>query len=575
VRDFGPHKDTDLSLSTVNVLLGPNEAGKTMLVDALVALKTGTARGLDVKENKEMVRDGCDGWTIEAVVDGKDVRRTRSGLTTEAEFPGDARVLRALLDAPRFLKDLKPGERRELVASLTARPTAEIVSKLVEHGAVGDIVEAVQSGNLRRAARLATEERREADRRLERAKQDSAAAPIDVEVQTSKGPKPISTIALLGAEQVLTRCRQALEATIRAAGAGSALDHARADIEEAKAALAKVEVLPWTADDEKAVADLERQRNGSRELAATALATSNEKSHEAGALKAILGAEDPCCPLCRTALVKESGAAAKKALDALQARAKEARESYTRESKAADDADGKALVLRKKKRARDEQEAEVLAPLRRRAEAVLPEARAAGDAPAMTEEQAKADVERVRKIVDARRAYDAAAAAQKTAADTLAGYESKVADAKAVEAACAPDVIEDEAAVRDRLAGPLKVAVASLFGDTEAVTLTPGWDIRIRGRRAELASDSLQLRAGLALALALAQLSGLKLVVLDRFEAVVGQERTKVLRLLKALVADGAIDTAILCCATDKREPGPKADWLAWFWIENGSASPL
>jgi hypothetical protein len=144
-----------------------------------------------------------------------------------------------------------------------------------------------------------------------------------------------------------------------------------------------------------------------------------------------------------------------------------------------------------------------------------------------------------------------------------------------VEAAVKPDQMEGEDKILEHLNARLGEAAAVLLGDAKDVRVTEEWDVRVRGRVPSLASRAAQIRAGFACSIALAQLSGLKLLVLDDLDAVVGAPRAAVLKLCGKMAQDGTIDTAILCCAQADKKPGPQAPWLKWFHIDNGQAAAL
>lgn len=569
IENFGPHEKTTLELAPVNVLLGRNEEGKSMVLDALLALKTGTCRGIDVKDNKELIRDGTDGWKIAAVIDGQQVGRTRT--SQKGAMPGDARVLKAVFEAGKFLRGMDAKDRRELVASLVARPTTDLVAQLEAACADGRIVEAVKAGNLRRASSLATQVRRDADRDLEAARQRAAAQVLDSEVQTKAGPVKVSTIELGKAQAGLATARGRLEAALSAIAATQEWSRKMDAADDARAALAKFEetAVTWAQADEKALAVVEQKAKTSRELASIASTRRNERNQQAGKLRDLLAMEGNC-PTCGQSMygVQET---VRDALGILEKEGLEAGREHKDALTVTERLDSEAAGLRARKQAAQGQEMEVA---RLTAKTVL------GDPPPDTGTidmaTLRANVSRLEAIVKAREAYETSIRLGEQNKAALAGFEAAIAPAKAIEILCRPDALDDEEGVLERLNQSLSEPSKALFpGTVQAVQVTPSWEVTVAGRRACLASDAAQIRAGLVCAVALSVMSGLKLLVLDRLEAVLGLARKAILQLCLKMTREGIIDTAILCAAQQERVSGPHADGLRYFWIVNGTAAQL
>lgn len=94
------------------------------------------------------------------------------------------------------------------------------------------------------------------------------------------------------------------------------------------------------------------------------------------------------------------------------------------------------------------------------------------------------------------------------------------------------------------------------------------------GRAYALLSESEQWRADAMLAAAIAQLSDVRLLVLDRFDVLDGQGRSDALYWLDDLSAAGDIDTAIIF-GTLARAPSGLPDTVRAVWIEGGRASAV
>jgi len=139
--------------------------------------------------------------------------------------------------------------------------------------------------------------------------------------------------------------------------------------------------------------------------------------------------------------------------------------------------------------------------------------------------------------------------------------------------AMAPDGIPGELLndalrpVNDRLHSLAKTA------NWARVQITRDMDITADGRLYGLLSESEQWRADCSLALTLAGLSGLKLVLLDRFDVLDLQGRGDLLDLLYDLAERGEIDTAAVF-GTLKKAPASD-DIMGSFWVENGEVSAV
>ncbi|WP_313377963.1 AAA family ATPase [Achromobacter insolitus] len=174
--------------------------------------------------------------------------------------------------------------------------------------------------------------------------------------------------------------------------------------------------------------------------------------------------------------------------------------------------------------------------------------------------------ERVQALMNAKQA--ATGATERTANATR--YHGDVLAWLAIGDALSPDGIPGEIlaealqpfnaklAELAELAGWLSPAVA---GD---MTITWG------GRPYRLLSESERWRADALIGAALAEISGLRCLILDRFDCLDMGGRADALGLIDALAADGRMDT-ILLLGTLKAAPPAPSDAFTTFWIENGT----
>ncbi|MNY11006.1 hypothetical protein D3C86_1440120 [compost metagenome] len=90
------------------------------------------------------------------------------------------------------------------------------------------------------------------------------------------------------------------------------------------------------------------------------------------------------------------------------------------------------------------------------------------------------------------------------------------------------------------------------------------------GRPYRLLSESERWRVDALIGAALAEISGLRCLILDRFDCLDLPGRGDALSLVDALAADGHLDT-ILLLGTLKAAPAAPSDAFTTFWIENGT----
>lgn len=120
--------------------------------------------------------------------------------------------------------------------------------------------------------------------------------------------------------------------------------------------------------------------------------------------------------------------------------------------------------------------------------------------------------------------------------------------------------------MRDAL-GPLREQLKAAAAATGWVEVEIGEDMAVswNGFPYKMLGESHQLRVDVMLAVSIAILSGLKLVLLDRADAIVGADRSWLLGWLRDLCDAGTLDTAIVFMAMPKQpEPidGVQVHWL-------------
>ncbi|MCE0931669.1 AAA family ATPase [Pseudomonas monteilii] len=152
-----------------------------------------------------------------------------------------------------------------------------------------------------------------------------------------------------------------------------------------------------------------------------------------------------------------------------------------------------------------------------------------------------------------------------------AGYHLDVLEWVLIEKALAPDGIPGEI-----LAGALQPFNASLTRTSKltgwpVVQVSTEMEITAGGRLYQLLSESEQWRCDTLLALAIAVHSGLKLVMLDRFDVLDLPARGQLLGMLVSLAKANEIESAIVL-GTLKAKPAKLPPEISAVWIEGGVA---
>ena len=117
--------------------------------------------------------------------------------------------------------------------------------------------------------------------------------------------------------------------------------------------------------------------------------------------------------------------------------------------------------------------------------------------------------------------------------------------------------------INERLAVTANMTEWFRVGIEADMTITAG-----AGRTYALLSESEKWRADAMIAEAITQLTGLRLLVLDRADVLIGAERDRLFWWLDDLAAIDAIDTALVFMSL-KAPPGALPDSITAFWIED------
>ncbi|CAB3862672.1 hypothetical protein LMG26858_02303 [Achromobacter anxifer] len=182
----------------------------------------------------------------------------------------------------------------------------------------------------------------------------------------------------------------------------------------------------------------------------------------------------------------------------------------------------------------------------------------------------KAINDRVQALMNAKQA--ASNAAERTANATR--YHGDVLAWLAIGDALSPDGIPGE--ILAEALQPFNAKLANLAGLAGWLTPAIAVDMGITwgGRPYRLLSESERWRVDALLGAALAEISGLRCLILDRFDVLDLPGRGDALGLVDALAADGRMDS-ILVLGTLKAAPSAPSDAFTVYWIDQGQAGTV
>lgn len=140
--------------------------------------------------------------------------------------------------------------------------------------------------------------------------------------------------------------------------------------------------------------------------------------------------------------------------------------------------------------------------------------------------------------------------------------------------ALSPDGIPSE--LLSEALGPInaRLFASAGFAEWEVVAIGADMSIAYGQRDYAIVSESEKWRTDAMIAEAVSHISGVKLLVLDRFDVLDLKGREDLLYWLDAMSEDGEIDTALVF-GTLKALPAQLPETVASFWIDNGAAGQL
>lgn len=172
------------------------------------------------------------------------------------------------------------------------------------------------------------------------------------------------------------------------------------------------------------------------------------------------------------------------------------------------------------------------------------------------------------KLVALQEALEAAAQREVSIAKAQAAHQEVVAWTGMADA-LSPTGIPAEI-LADAI-GPVNDTLKRLSGTAgwPPVAISADIDVTFDGRLYGLLSESERWRCDATIALAIATISGLRLVLLDRFDVLDLPSRGHAIALMRAVTFDREIDSVVV--AGTLKEPMAKTpEWLQAVWIESG-----
>lgn len=553
----------DIVCSTpVMMIAGSNEAGKSTIADAVSMAILGTPRRVKLKKDLgQLLHDSADKGRVSVIAGGEVLGEFRlPGGQHKAEPVKGAEFLEFVLDPAAFARQA-PADRRTALFKLTGcKMSPDVVEQRLVARGIPEAMAAEIKPLLRGGFPATCDEMKERATQAKGAWRAVTGQNWGSNVAEGWEPElPVTTVdadqlasameehAQLDAE--LGEAMQALGASKNAASAQARQAETIAQLQEvaglagrreAKLAEDKARVEEWTVklNDAKAASFGEPAR---QPLSCPCCNAQVELAQ--GVLVEYIAPEKVADKEAAGRVVEYSGY--------LQS-AERAVQNSQRDLKASQDAIAQIAALKEQAaQAVPSEDAianaeEVIAELRQRRDAAAAKATALNDAKVAIEGHAKTVAKAAKHHAEVKTYLEIAEA---LAPDGIPG--------EILSSALTP--VNDSLAVLARLAGWKKVEI------TEDMEITCG------GRLYGLMSESAKWRADALLALVIAQISELRMVILDRFDVLDLPGRSQLLNMLIELANIKAMDTMIMC-GTMKAIPEKLPSGVSGVWVQNNIA---
>ncbi|MCU9949819.1 AAA family ATPase [Pseudomonas sp. PDM13] len=551
-------RSADLALRTpITLVAGPNGAGKSSLGDAVSMALLGRPRRVAKKKDlAQLVSEGAKRGRAAIWADGEQMGEMKLPSGDHGEhLPAGAQYLPYVLDSTLFATGSADDRRRLLFQLTNCKATPDLIEKrLLELGAQPDKVATIKP--LLLSGFPAASEDAKARATDAKGAWRGVTGEVWGEVKAD-GWEPELPAASVDQQDLANSQKELQQVEQDLADAQEALGAHRANGQNNAQRQAKVAELVPEADllarrRVKLEEDRKRQLEWSQKLV---------DAEQAASVATAL-----TCPCCSELLVMEDGKLMKlptvPGADAAEAAKRVAEyEGYLQSAMRAIDnslrdvASSEAAV-KQIKELKAELAAEVSAEAIETAEQAINDLRQQRDA---LRAKVEALQEVARAIADRQAVIDKAA---RHHADVVTW--SLIGDALAPAGIPAKLLGEALAPVNDSL------AILARLAKWRPVVIGNDMALTYGDRAYGLLSESERWRVDTLVALAIAQLSELRVVLLDRFDVLDLPSRTQMLVLLLELAKIKAIDSVVLC-GTLKEPPAKLPAPIAAYWIESGA----
>lgn len=595
LKDFGLFQDEEIRFEKpLTLILGLNATGKSTIADAILMALTGGARFNLKKDAARFTRTGAKEFELEADAaapsheDSLQIRRlpdrcNHTKADIEAFLGASEAVIRAAFDVHSFL-NLDTQERKKLLFRLLGLElTPESLAPILKDAGVPEpIMREItrQPMNPKKLQDYCVEKRRQGKRDRE-ALEGAQTWDPEASVETHKGSRKIKGLPLetvRDVEKALEADYQKAVETLGLAKIGCSEDEVKAEIAEVEGTIEKAKkVQAERLGVEKklaAVRDKVRRERQTREnnIKQAAACQATAENHESYAMA--LAQSEGRCPICGVKLEPE---AAKTRVTELHRKAQESTAQARSYSQVAETQRTEIVSLEKEEAGlllAFKQETQSMEPLLARRRELQLELAKTGAIDLAGLENTVDDLQARRG--KARTALVAIEAWHKAKEVSTSGIEAVKCKAVEIEAwdraekIFAPDgavgrkVVEGIGPVLARLKSQILLAPVEIDDDL-AITV---------GRVPERAlSTSERYRLGLVMADALAQLSGVRFLVLDEFSVLDKGNRAAGLSFLAKRLKD--YDQTILLGTLQDKLPESWPDWMDVILIEGGRVQQL
>lgn len=550
-------RSADLALrAPITLIAGPNGAGKSSLGDAISMALLGKPRRVSKKKDlAQLVSEGAKRGRAAVWADGEHLGEMKLPSGDHGEhLPAGAQYLPYLLDAALFAASSADDRRRLLFQLTNCKATPDLIEqRLLELGAQPDKVATIKP--LLLSGFPAASEDAKARATDAKGAWRGVTGEVWGEVKAD-GWEPELPATYVDQQDLANSQKELQQVEQDLADAQEALGGHRANAQNNAQRQAKVAELVPEADllarrTVKLEEDRKRQLEWSQKLV-----DAEQAAAAATAMK---------CPCCSELLVVEGGKLVKlppvSAAGAEAAKRVEEYKGYLQGAQRAienslRDVNSSENAVKQIKALKAELAAEVSAEAIETAEQAINELRQQRDA---LRAKVEALQEVARAIADRQALIDRAAQHH---ADVVAW--SLIGDALAPAGIPAKLLGEALAPVNDSL------AILARLAKWKPVVICNDMALTYGDRAYGLLSESERWRVDTLVALAIAQLSELRMVLLDRFDVLDLKSRSQLLGLLLELAKLKSIDSVVLC-GTLKEPPAKLPAPIASYWIESGA----